>query len=152
MKKYFCKDGQIVYVAFDEADSSKIIVHYNKRQYIRDRGIIGKTLFEQDPRIKVAIGTKVLLNDMKTQEKMQVCMISTKEKRSYRRAGGAYYGANVEISHESELLGESVGDAVCVTEYSPLGKAIIDRYLGDEVCFKTPDGEEENYQIIEIIK
>ena len=151
MKKYYCKDGQIVYVSISSHDPQKIIVNYKGRQYFRNKDAIGKTLFECDPRIKIGVGTTVLLKNLESYEELKIHIVPTTEKRNYRRAGGAYYGADVEIIHDSELIGETLDEAVCVTEYSPLGKAVVGHYSGDVICFNIPNGNEEKYQIMDVI-
>ena len=151
MKEYVCKNGEIVKAMIDPNDVNRLIVFYKGKQYTRDVNVIGKTLYERNTLRKVTIESLVTLCDEETQEVLKVYIIPTEDKRIYSRAGGSYYGAKVEIFGDSELLGETIGEDIeCVTASSPLGKAIINKMSGDQICFETPDKQVQYYRILDI--
>lgn len=107
MKKYYCKDGQVVLVKPHPNDSKKIIVVYNNKKYCRSKNIIDKTIFSQDP-TRVGYNNTVILTDPNTNKillKVKIC--ETERESTYKRCGGSYYGAGVEIKQ----IFKNTGDA-----------------------------------------
>lgn len=80
MKKYYCKDGQVVLVKPHPNDSKKIIVVYNNKKYCRSKNIIDKTIFSQDP-TRVGYNNTVILTDPNTNKiLLKVKYVKRKEK------------------------------------------------------------------------
>ncbi|MBQ3127522.1 MAG: hypothetical protein IJN78_05315 [Clostridia bacterium] len=140
MKKYYCKDGQEVLVKPHPSDSKKIIVIYKKKKYCRSKNIINKTIFSQDP-TRVGYNNTVILTDPDTNKilfKVKIC--ETERESSYKRCGGSYYGAGVEIKQTFKNVGETnESQVINITKFSPIGSAVWQKKKHSIIEYKTPD-------------
>jgi len=73
----------------------------------------------------VALGSKVILKDMDRKEELAFRVVSSPEAR---------------------------GDRECISDQSPVGKAILGRHTGETVQVSVPSGEVIKYKIIKIEK
>ena len=73
----------------------------------------------------VALGSKVILKDMDRKEELAFRVVSSPEAR---------------------------GDRECISDQSPVGKAILGRHTGESVEVSVPSGEVIKYKIIKIEK
>lgn len=151
MARYYCKDGQIVYVMSSSTDDAMIIVRYRGRDYLRSRSIIGKTLFRENPKkCIVGIGSKVTMKDAATGEPLTVLLDETHSEQRYTRMGGAYYGARALTLDTSNAGSQLADGTLIISPASPLGKAILKMCAGQKAVFEQPDGTTACYIIEKI--
>lgn len=145
---FVCKNGEIVYLSSDTNDGNKVYVYYKGKKFVRSRDIIGKTIFSTQ-KIQIAVGATVIVSDMKTNEVFTALITPTKEKRVYQRGGGAYYGAQVTVNYvfDYENIPEN-DDILNISPFSPFGKAILGKYVGEYFSYQTPDAITQRIKIL----
>ncbi|MBQ6885423.1 MAG: GreA/GreB family elongation factor [Clostridia bacterium] len=147
IKEYRCLNGEIVKVEI--INNNHIIVHYKGEKYLRNKSIIGKTLFPIQKRDVITIDSIVEIKNLLNDEiiKVKICDVHTV--KTYRRMGGSYYGNSVKISYIGNNSGFKDG-VFNVSSVSPLGKSLLNRSNGDEILVSLPDDTFEKYKIISV--
>lgn len=155
MKKYYCSNGEYVYVEDFAANDKTIFVHYKGKKYIRNREILGKKLFPINPLATVSqtveIGDIVLLKEFQKDETIKIKICDTHTEISYSRMGGAYYGNSVDLKEIGDFFGNIDGIEI-ISKVSPIGSAILGANTGDYVKVPLPDGSKRKYYIKQILK
>lgn len=148
MRKYYCKNGEVVTVYPNPNNSKRIIVRYKGKAYDRPVELIGKTLFVEKP-LAVQMGSKVTLVNLITEAFLTVQIVPTKVEAKYRGMGGSYYGAKVVLQStiDTEVSSEGV---TTISKDSPIGKAILGKVEGDVINVRCPDKRIDKYRIIKI--
>lgn len=148
MRKYYCKNGEVVTVYPNPNNSKRIIVRYKGRAYDRPVELIGKTLFAEKP-VTVQMGSKVILVNLITETFLTVQIVPTKVEAQYRGMGGSYYGAKVVLQStiDTEVSSEGVTP---ISKDSPIGKAILGKVEGDVINVRCPDKRIDRYRILKI--
>ena len=150
MKRYYCKNGECVYVTDIDGEPDNICVEYQGKKYKRPRSIIGKTLFPPDYRKnRVKFESVVDVKREGVDEAfLRLFVAKTEFINEYHGMGGSYYGAKVTrkrvISDDCKLP----KDRTVITAGSPLGKAMMGKKVGDVVTIETPDKEKIRYKIL----
>ena len=148
MRKYYCKNGEVVTVYPNPNDPKGIIVRYKGKAYDRPVEAIGKTLFAEKP-ITVSIGSIVALVNLVSEDELAVQVVPIKVEAKYRGMGGSYYGARVVL--QKSIDAESVTDDVTpISKDSPMGKAVMGKTEGDIINVRCPDGRVDKYRIVKI--
>lgn len=149
MRKYYCKNGEVVTVYPNPNNSKRIIVRYKGKAYDRSVEVIGKTLFAEKP-VTVQMGSKVILVNLITEDFLTVQIVPTKVEAKYRGMGGSYYGAKVVLQStiDTEVSSEGV---TSISKDSPIGKAILGKVEGDIINVRCPDKRIDKYRIVKIM-
>ena len=150
------KTGESVCVYKSDKNADEIIVDYKGKKYTRPKSILGDTLIrytEKEKALtkpKVKIGTVFILQDLNDGFAQKVRLTEMAAKAEYKRMGGSYYGAGVNVIYDAD---DSVDDdCVAVSADSPLGRLVINHGVNYTFSFKTQSGETANYIILSIIK
>ena len=148
MRKYYCKNGEVVTVYPNPNNPKRIIVRYKGKAYDRPVEAIGKTLFDEKP-VAVQLGSKVTLVNLITEAFLTVQIVPTKVEAKYRGMGGSYYGAKVVLQSTIDTEVSSEG-FTSVSKDSPIGKAILGKVEGDVINVRCPDERIDKYRILKI--
>lgn len=148
MKKYYCKNGEVVTVYPNPNNPQRILVRYRGKVYDRPIEAIGKTLFAEKP-VAVQMGSKVTLVNLITETFLMVQIVPTKVEAKYRGMGGSYYGAKVALQSTIDTEASSEGFTP-ISKDSPIGKAILGKVEGDVINVRCPDKRIDKYRIIKI--
>lgn len=150
MKKYYCKNGEVVTVYPNPKNPKRILVRYKGKAYDRPVEAIGKTLFSEKP-IVAQVGSTICLVNLVTNLELAVQVVTTKVEAKYRGMGGSYYGARVDLINaiDSEKISD---DAIPISKNSPIGKAVLGKTEGDVITVKCPDKRTDRYRIVKIKK
>ncbi|MBR6334602.1 MAG: hypothetical protein IKR90_00455 [Clostridia bacterium] len=153
------KTGEKVTVYQGKDNSGEITVVYRGKEYTRPLSALGDTLIpytgEETPALKPKVkpGTVFILQDLNDGFTQKVRLTETAVKAEYRRMGGSYYGAGVNVSYDADDSFDDDGDdCVAVSADSPLGRLVINHGVNYTFSFKTQSGETANYIILSIIK
>ena len=149
MRKYYCKNGEVVTVYPNLNNPKRIIVRYKGKAYDRSSEAIGKTLFAEKP-VTVQMGSKVTLVNLITETFLTVQIVPTKIEAKYRGMGGSYYGAKVVLQRTIDTEGSSEG-VTPISKDSPIGKAIFGKVEGDVINVRCPDKRIDKYRIVKIL-
>lgn len=148
MKKYYCKNGEAVWVYPNRKNPKQIFVKYKGKIYERPISAIGKTLFSKKPNT-VDVGSKVNLKNADTNDVLVVQIVPTKVEAKYRGMGGSYYGARVDLVHT--LDNSNIADGIiAISKNSPIGKAVLGKVEGDTIIVRCPDNRVVKYCVLSI--
>lgn len=154
MKKFRCKNGEIVWVENYTKNDTHIIVHYKGKKYKRSIDILGKTIFpiikkNKTQKIKTGIqtGQTVVIKNCSNNEILTVKICGVHTEKRYKRMGGSYYGNSVDVSFVGDNIGLKNG-IFNVSEVSPLGKSLLNRSCDEKITVYLPDNKIEKYKII----
>lgn len=156
MKKFKCKNGEIVWVENYNKKDTDIIIHYKGGKYKRSIDIIGKTIFpiiktnkNQSQTIKrgIQIGQTVVIKNCSNNEILTVNICSVHSEKRYKRMGGSYYGNSVDVSFVGDNTGFNDG-IFNISAVSPLGKSLLNRHCNEEIAVSLPNKLVEKYKII----
>lgn len=150
MRKYYCKNGEVVTVYPNPNNPKRIIVRYKGKAYDRPVEAIGKTLFAEKP-MSVSLSSKVTLVNIITDDELVVQIVPTKVEAKYRGMGGSYYGARVELQKSIDREGVTNG-VIAISKDSPIGKAVFGKVQGDVVDVRCPDKRIDRYRIVKIMQ
>ncbi len=87
--------------------------------------------------VQVKVNSIVECYDYDFKYKKIYKIIPSYYKQTYKRMGGAYYGNSVALT----LVSDTTMSSGTIGEDSPLAKALLGHYEGDDVSFKTETGE-----------
>lgn len=148
MKKFKCKNGEIVEVEDFNKNDPYIFVHYKGKVYREPKIKIGKTLFETKE-LTVQIGNIVKIENCQNNEIFVFKICGAHTEKLYKRMGGSYYGNSVNVA----IVGDNIGfeDGIFnVSTVSPFGKSLLNKSCGEEITVSLPDRKTEKYKIVSI--
>lgn len=147
MKEYRCTTGEIVWVTESKTNPGFIEVLYKHKWYLRDRSIIGKTLFPLNKNI-VKQGSHIGIKRIDSKDDILfLYLYEPKTKLEYRRMGGSYYGATVDVKPVVEDNMDLPDGIEPITINSPIGKAVTGKQAGEIVEATMPDNSIVKYVI-----
>lgn len=157
IKKFRCRNGEEVWIENSNNDSETIIVHYKGKKYIRNKDIINKTIFPVQSTFEkrnfkkriVKINSIVKIKYFDSNEILTVKISSIRPIHRYRRMGGSYYGN----SANTVFVGDNteISNTLCnVSIVSPLGKALLNKTIGDIVSIELPENKCQKVLVVDI--
>lgn len=106
--KYYCRNGQVVYVRQNAQDAGIIDVFYGGLWYQRPKSAIGRTLFPEHPAV-IHNGSVIALEPLTPEKSVRFCV------------GGASADASViplpaQVELAQKLIGRRAGEIVHVEQ------------------------------------
>lgn len=98
---------------------------------------------------EVHAGCSAILLDCSTEEELSLIVCDVTETANYKRSGGSYYGAGVELIRNSDA-GRIIDNAFVVSIDSPLGSALLGHIKGEQISVKLPNGNIDEYLILDV--